>query len=68
MAQQFKALVALLENLGSISSTHMTAQNSITPVPRALISSYVCTCRHNIKAHLKKMCLKKRIPEKFSYL
>lgn len=33
MAHQLGALADLLENLGSISSTHVVAHNYLTPVP-----------------------------------
>jgi hypothetical protein len=42
MAQQLRALIALTEDLGSLSSAHMKAHSPITPVPwnpRPLLSS-----------------------------
>jgi hypothetical protein len=52
MAQQLKALAALLQDLGSVPSTHMgSSQLFATPVPGNLTSSHRHTCRKNANAH-----------------
>jgi hypothetical protein len=39
MTKQLRALAAVPEDPGSVPNTHMTAHNSIIPVPRYLMPS-----------------------------
>jgi hypothetical protein len=61
MAQWLGALLALVEDLGLIPSTHMAIYNCITPVQEDLIPSHRHTCRQNTNAHRNKIkIIKKR--------
>lgn len=43
IAQRSRALVAIAEDPGSVPSSHMLAQSSVTVVPREPIGTYMCT-------------------------
>jgi hypothetical protein len=47
MAQHFRALVALQEDLTLIASIHMAAHNSVIPVLEDPTFSHGHTCRQN---------------------
>lgn len=55
MAQLFRVLVALPENLGSLPSTHLVANDSLNPVPEGLkwpaCTWYTKICREHAQTH-----------------
>lgn len=51
MTRFLGTLAALVQDPGSVPSTHMPAKRSLTPVPRLLLPSLRHTCRGNTNEH-----------------
>ena len=69
--QWSKALAALSENLGSISSTHMVTHSLLMPIPEAVVpSTGLCQyCMHMVPRHIcRKISLWKKKREMHSVM